>query len=64
MANVKVFGLDPLSEGHSGVKVKRNISHSKGLVPRGVVSKYEVNPFTNKEVMTNVKQDFNKEVIV
>ena len=27
----------------------------KGLVPRNVMSKYEVNIFTNKEVMANVK---------
>ena len=27
----------------------------KGVVPRNVVSKYDVNMFANKEVMANVK---------
>ena len=31
------------------------IDHLEALVPRVIVIKYEVNPFTNKEVMSNVK---------
>jgi hypothetical protein len=33
----------------------KSMGQQKGLVPRNVVSKYEVNPFINKEVMTNIK---------
>ena len=33
----------------------KNISQLKGLAQGGAVSKYEVNPFTNKEVMANVR---------
>jgi hypothetical protein len=32
-----------------------NIGQLEGLVQRGIVSKYELIPLTNKEVMTNVK---------
>ena len=37
------------SQGHI------TIGHLKGLVPRVIATKYEVNPFTNKEIMANVK---------
>jgi hypothetical protein len=32
-----------------------NIGQLEGLVQRGIVSKYELIPLTNKAVMTNVK---------
>ena len=41
--------MDPQSQCEKG------ISQQKGLVPRDVVSNYEVNPFSTKEVMANVK---------
>jgi hypothetical protein len=31
------------------------IYQEEGIVPRDIVSKLEVNPFTNKEVIANVK---------
>ena len=34
---------------------QKGISQQEGLVPRVVVSKYEVNPFSIKEVMANVR---------
>ena len=50
MANVKVFRKFYVQgQGHPGMWLL------KGVVPRNVVSRYEVNMFANKEVMTNVQ---------
>ena len=38
-------------KGHGHI----TIGHLKGLVPRVIVTKYEVNALTNKEIMANVK---------
>ena len=46
--------LCPRSRSSRG-KGHQTIGLLKGLVPTNVVSKYEVNIFTNKEVMANVK---------
>ena len=44
--------------------VSKDLKSVARSCPKGCCVKYEVNPFTNKAVMTNVKQDFNREVIV